>query len=1080
MGKKRCLGCMESYDDGFQVCPHCGYVEGTPAKEAYHLEPGTVLNKKYTVGRVLGYGGFGVTYIGYDNLMNRRVAIKEYLPTEFSTRSSGTIAITIFSGEKEEQFLSGIAKFSDEAKRLANLEQVPGVVRIYDTFTENNTAYIVMEYLDGETLKERLKREEKIPVEEAVKIILPILGALKEVHASGLLHRDVSPDNIFLTRDGDVKLLDFGAARFATTSHSRSLSVIVKEGYAPEEQYRSKGEQGTWTDVYACGATLYKMITGVTPEGAMERREKDELQRPSKLGIKIDRSTETAIMNAMNIRIQDRTQTAADFERELTSETTVKTRKSHLKTEDSGKWPRWVKMAIAGAGLIVATVLVLLLTGIIEIGGDTGGGDKLAEDEVRMPGVMNISQAEALSILTASELNPKTENALYNDSIKEGYIIWQQYAQGEILKKQSTVEIRASIGTHVEPLVDLSGKTQQEAEELLKAAGFENVKIEEVVSSTKKGLVDRMSPEPGAEYAVDTEIILYVSRGMDYDPTKETTIPNVIGKTQEEAKTLAEQHRVAIEVKEAAKYDSSKPEGVVVDQSPAGDTQGHEGDTLIIYINKKNLVKVPSIKKGESKSVVESRLKSVGLVPKFVYQKSEEARDTVLSVSVASGTEVEKGTTITIYISDKEEEKVSVPSLVGLTKAAAQEALNNAGLNYSSVEEESTKTEGTVTNQNPSAGTQVAKGTKVTIYIAKKKEEPTSTEEPTSETENVKVPNVIGMSKSSALSALSSAGLNGDVQTEVSTEPEGTVIGQDVSPNTMLEKGTTVTITVATKISGPYVKVPNLIGKTKSAAESALTDVGLKLGNVSEKVSTSTAGTVIEQGKAAGTEVDEGSTVNITIAKEDTKVEVPNLIGKTKAQAESALTSVGLKLGTVDSEDSTATAGTVIRQKTAEGTKVEKGSSVSITIAKAPQVIVPDLSSYSQTQIKSVLQDAGLTLGSMTKTHDKSHSDGDVISQNPKAGSSVDKGSTVNVTICDNTTVTVYRYKEVIDWEYTTTNVNSAPGSDWVKEKNPTTEGDVTTYYWKKPVWSGWSEWSTDKVKPSSERQVETDEQYLY
>ena len=809
----------------------------------------------------------------------------------------------------------------------------------------------------------------------------------------------------------------------------------------------------------------------------MERREKDELQRPSKLGIKIDRSTETAIMNAMNIRIQDRTQTAADFERELTSETTVKTRKSHLKTEDSGKWPRWVKMAIAGAGLIVATVLVLLLTGIIEIGGETGGGDKLAEDEVRMPGVMNISQAEALSILTASELNPKTENALYNDSIKEGYIIWQQYAQGEILKKQSTVEIRASIGTHVEPLVDLSGKTQQEAEELLKAAGFENVKIEEVASSTKKGLVDRMSPEPGAEYAVDTEIILYVSRGMDYDPTKETTIPNVIGKTQEEAKTLAEQHRVAIEVKEAAKYDSSKPEGVVVDQSPAGDTQGHEGDTLIIYINKKNLVKVPSIKKGESKSVVESRLKSVGLVPKFVYQKSEEARDTVLSVSVASGTEVEKGTTITIYISDKEEEKVSVPSLIGSTEDAAKSTLNQAGLNVSIKYEESTKTAGTVLAQNPSSGTKVAKGSSVTITVAKKAADP-----------EVKVPNLIGQTEGGAKSSLKAVNLNCSVKYEESSDMPGTVIGQGTIAGTMVPEGTTVSITVAKKAPDPVgdtVNVPNLIGKTQSQAESALSSVGLKLGSVTEEESTKTEGTVIRQGTSSGTEVKKGTSVSITIAKAPvgTGVPVPDLTGKTKAQAESALSSVGLKLGSVTEEESTKTAGTVIKQGTAAGIKVEKGTSVSITIAKGVTEIpvnVPDLSSYSESQVKSVLQDAGLSLGTITRKHDTSHSTGDVIGQNPKAGSSVAKGSTVNVTICDNTQVTMYRYKEVVDWEYTTTTVNSAPGSDWVKDKNPTTEGDVTTYYWKKAVWSGWSEWSTEKVKPNSERQVETDEQYVY
>ena len=865
MGMIRCLGCMECHDDAFRVCPHCGYLIGTKVKEAYHLVPGTVLNQRYIIGRVLGYGGFGVTYIGFDSTMKRKVAIKEYFPTEYATRSSGTVAITVFSGEKEEQYLNGISKFSDEAKRLANLEEVSGVVRIHDVFAENNTAYIVMEYLEGETLKSRLQREEKIPVEEAVSIILPILEALKEVHASGLLHRDISPDNIFLTNDGGVKLLDFGAARFANSTNLRSLSVIVKDGYAPEEQYRSKGNQGSWTDVYACGATMYKMVTGVTPTGAMERREKDELERPSKLGIKIDRNTETAIMNAMNVRIQDRTQTAEDFERELTSYTAVKSRKSHLKGEDSGKWPGWLKITLAGAGIIVVTVLVLILTGVIEFKTDRRSPKELADDEVRMPGVQNVSAEEAVEILTANELNPHMENALYNDDIKEGFILWQQYEMGTILKKHTMVEIRISIGRHTEPLLNLVGKQQKEAEDALKKAGFENVVIEEVVSSTGKGLVDHMSPEPGAEYPVDEPVTLYISRGTDFDRSKEATIPNLIGKTQEQAKVAAKEARVMIEIREAAQYDPSKKEGEVVDQSPAAGTKGHEGDVLVIFVNMKNMVRVPGIRKGESKSVVEARLKNVGLVPKYVYQDSEEMRDTVLSVSVASGTEVEKGTVITVIISSKKEEKVSVPSLVGLTEADARSALAKAGLN----------------------------------------------------------------------------------------------------------------------ISVSYVE------------------------------STETPGTVLEQSKSSGT-------------------------------------------------------------------KVVKGTTITINVVRKAAVSVPNLCNYSESQIKSVLQDAGLSLESVSRTHDTSHSTGDVIGQNPGAGSSVDSGSKVIVTVCDNTTITVYRYREVIDWEYMTTSVNSAPGSDWVREKNPTSEGDVTTYYWKRAVWSDWSAWSTERVQPSSERMVETEEQFLY
>ena len=401
MALGRCMGCMEVYDDSFAVCPHCGYAAGTRAKEAYHLTPGTYLHGKYTVGRVLGYGGFGVTYIGYDEVMQRKVAIKEYLPGEFATRAAGTTAVSIYTGDKAEQFRNGITKFSDEARRLAQMEHVTGVVRVYDTFSENNTSYIVMEYLDGENLKQRLEREGKLPVEEAIGIMVPILQALEEVHAAGLLHRDISPDNIFLTKDGEVKLLDFGAARFATTTHSRSLSVVVKQGFAPEEQYRSRGDQGTWTDVYACAATLYKMITGVTPEDAMERREKDELLPPSKMGVKIDKNTETAIMNAMNIRIEDRTQTAGDFTRELTSDDKVKRQKNRLKIVDIGSWPKWLKIVSSTAAAAVLVLAVLIFTGVIN-NPFVPSRDEIGEDEVYVPNVTNYSMVKAQEVLSAN------------------------------------------------------------------------------------------------------------------------------------------------------------------------------------------------------------------------------------------------------------------------------------------------------------------------------------------------------------------------------------------------------------------------------------------------------------------------------------------------------------------------------------------------------------------------------------------------------------------------------------------------------------------------------------------------------
>ena len=172
---KQCMGCMEIYQDNTNVCPYCGYVEGTQPENTLHIEPGSILNNRYIIGKVLGYGGFGVTYIAWDSLLEQKVAIKEFLPSEFATRMLGRMEITIFSGDKEKQFMEGLVKFVEEAKKLAKFNNVPGIIKIFDCIEENNTAYIIMELLEGETLAEKLEKEEKMCADKAISMLLPVM-----------------------------------------------------------------------------------------------------------------------------------------------------------------------------------------------------------------------------------------------------------------------------------------------------------------------------------------------------------------------------------------------------------------------------------------------------------------------------------------------------------------------------------------------------------------------------------------------------------------------------------------------------------------------------------------------------------------------------------------------------------------------------------------------------------------------------------------------------------------------------------------------------------------------------------------
>lgn len=297
-----------------QVCPFCGYREGTPAAAPHYLKPGTVLAGKYLVGKGLGHGGFGTTYIARDQVLGIKLAIKEYLPQDCASRQPGTNLVVPYTGEGGKRFTDGLESFLQEARTLARFDGSPNIVGVRDFFTENGTAYLVMNYLEGITLKQYLVRSggKPVPFDKMLGILLPVMDALRTVHAAGLLHRDISPDNIFLTTSGQVTLIDFGAAR-QSMNVQQSMSVILKPGYAPEEQYRSRGHQGPWTDIYALGATMYRTLTGRIPPESLERQKQDCLVPPSRLGIRIPAYAEAAILRAMAVRAEDRFQTIDEF-----------------------------------------------------------------------------------------------------------------------------------------------------------------------------------------------------------------------------------------------------------------------------------------------------------------------------------------------------------------------------------------------------------------------------------------------------------------------------------------------------------------------------------------------------------------------------------------------------------------------------------------------------------------------------------------------------------------------------------------------------------------------------------------------
>ncbi len=311
----RCYHCFETLrDKGADTCPYCG----TPLKQIEwdsrrYLKPGTILQNKFFVGNAIGKGGFGNTYVGWNEVLQCKVAIKEYFPTNLTARGADGVTVTITSSDTQGYFRSGLEQFLEEARNVASLQDVKGVVQIYSFFEENGTGYIIMEFLEGMDVKQILREKgNRVDYDWARRVILTVLHTLREVHNRGILHRDIAPDNIFVTNEGVIKLIDFGAAKSAAAGE-RQRAIVLKSGYAPIEQYTRTMEQGPYTDLYAVSALFYRMLTGTKPPSAPDRMRLDRMEPLSAKGIQIPESAEMAITMCLYIDPEYRLQTVDEY-----------------------------------------------------------------------------------------------------------------------------------------------------------------------------------------------------------------------------------------------------------------------------------------------------------------------------------------------------------------------------------------------------------------------------------------------------------------------------------------------------------------------------------------------------------------------------------------------------------------------------------------------------------------------------------------------------------------------------------------------------------------------------------------------
>ncbi|EOS69995.1 hypothetical protein C818_01955 [Lachnospiraceae bacterium MD308] len=333
---KLCMGCMANLPYPGSRCPYCGFEVRTYQRPENSLPLYEIVNGKYLIGRVIGKGGFGITYIGWDFYQSKKVCIKEYFPRLIAARNThaGTyseqisVSIrystdsgmhTISPSKAQHVYTEGLKTYIKEAENLSRFYLMPGIVSVRDFFYGNHTAYIVMEYVDGIDMRRYAKAKGgRLKPQEVFPILKDVLKALNEVHKANIIHRDISPDNIMITRNLKAKLIDFGAAR--NYESTKTAPVLLKQGYAPIEQYTKDGKQGPWTDIYSMCASIYYLLTGIRIPVAKERKERDTVKKLQVMGVPVSEEQDLAIQKGLSVDASKRYQTVAELYKNIYGE----------------------------------------------------------------------------------------------------------------------------------------------------------------------------------------------------------------------------------------------------------------------------------------------------------------------------------------------------------------------------------------------------------------------------------------------------------------------------------------------------------------------------------------------------------------------------------------------------------------------------------------------------------------------------------------------------------------------------------------------------------------------------------------
>ena len=597
---------------------------------------GKVLNVRYQLEQLVGSGGMADVYRAYDNLLGRSVAVKILHP-QYS---------------RDPVF---IQRFRQEAQAAANLNQ-PNIVNVYDWGIEDSFYYIVMEYVEGRDLKDIILQGGPLLPERAVEIGVAICAALEAAHAQGIVHRDIKPQNIIVTGDKQIKVMDFGIARAAGGSAMTQTGTIMgTPQYISPEQAQGRPADPR-SDLYSLGVVVYEMLTGKAPfDGenpvsiAYKHVREDPLP-PSMVNPDISPGLEAVVMKALAKNPENRYQNAmemqADLERCLEGAPVYAT--PVLSAEEAARGATMVYPAgrAGGRGKSRTWIWIVVILLILAAGGVGAWAIVRTTGGVKVPPLVDKTESQASQALEGLGLKLRVEKRVRDAGKPKGTIISQDPSAGSKVSKGGTVEVVVSEGAELVSTPDCRGLAQGAAEQALQEAGLEVGSVSQEFSATaKEGLVASQSPEPGARVAKGTTVNLAISKGQET-----VLVPSVIGMTKDAALQQLQSAGLQGETQEEA--SSLQPTGSVFEQNPAAGAKAPKGSKVIIKVATLPVkVSVPPLT-GLDQATAENKIVAAGLKPYVVDQQTlvKAKVGTVLKQDPASGMQVDKGSTVKIYV----------------------------------------------------------------------------------------------------------------------------------------------------------------------------------------------------------------------------------------------------------------------------------------------------------------------------------------------------------------------------------------------------------------------------------------------